>query len=158
VTVPAISTMDNEAKEGWSGNDKMDVDELEGTPAVGKHKAVEVANEPAPKQPKAQGEKILVVDKVVEKAGYWVSTNLVSEPVPAWYTKGWDFLAVSDKGRLSLGVIQSQAQVLVCQIELLNVELWLLTNMEEAMFNMWLEAGGEMEEGEFADDVLESAG
>jgi hypothetical protein len=66
VTVPAISTMDNKAKEEWSGNNEMDVDELEGTPAVGKHKAVEVANEPAPKQLKAQNKKILAVDKVVD--------------------------------------------------------------------------------------------
>jgi hypothetical protein len=48
-TIPAILTMDNKAKEGWSGNDKMDVDELEGTPAVSKRKAVKVANEPMPK-------------------------------------------------------------------------------------------------------------
>jgi hypothetical protein len=58
--------MDNEAEEEWSGNNKMDVDELEGTPAVGKRKAIEVADEPAPKQPKAQGEKILAVDEVVD--------------------------------------------------------------------------------------------
>jgi hypothetical protein len=49
VTVPAILTMDDEAEEEWSGNNKMDVDELEGTLAVGKCKAVEVADEPAPK-------------------------------------------------------------------------------------------------------------
>jgi hypothetical protein len=49
VTVPAILTMDNKAKEGWSVNDKMDVDELEGTPVVSKCKAVEVANESMPK-------------------------------------------------------------------------------------------------------------
>jgi hypothetical protein len=41
--------MDNEAKEEWLGNNEMDVDELEGTPVVGKRKAVEVANEPVPK-------------------------------------------------------------------------------------------------------------
>jgi hypothetical protein len=64
-TVPAISTMDDEAEEEWSGNDEMDIDELEGTPAVGKRKAVEVADEPAPKQTKAQGETFSVVDKVV---------------------------------------------------------------------------------------------
>jgi hypothetical protein len=87
--------------------------------------------------------------KAVEKVGYWVG-----EPVPVWYTKGWDFSVVSDKGRLSLGVIWSWAQVLMHQIELLNVELQLLTNMEEAMFDMWLEVGDEMEEGEFADKEL----
>jgi hypothetical protein len=92
--------------------------------------------------------------KAVEKVGYWVSTNLVGKPVPARYTKGWDFLAVGDEGRLSLGVIWSRAQVLMCQIELLNVELQLLINMEEAMFDMWLEAGDKMEEGEFADKEL----
>jgi hypothetical protein len=74
--------------------------------------------------------------------------------VPAWYTKGWDFSAVGDKGRLSLGVIRLRAQVLMCQIELLNVELWLLIDMEEAMFDTWLEAGDKMEEGEFADEEL----
>jgi hypothetical protein len=31
-TVPAILTMDDEAEEEWSGNNEMDVDELEGTP------------------------------------------------------------------------------------------------------------------------------
>jgi hypothetical protein len=65
-TVPVISTMDNEAEEEWSGNDKMDVDELEGTPAVGKRKAVEVADEPAPKQTKVQGEQLLVVEEVID--------------------------------------------------------------------------------------------
>jgi hypothetical protein len=39
----------------------------------------------------------------------------------------------------------------MCQIELLNVELRVLIDMEEAMFNARLEAGDEMEEGEFAD-------
>jgi hypothetical protein len=92
--------------------------------------------------------------KAAEKVGYWVSTNLVSKPVPAWYTKGWDFSAVGDEGRLSLGVIRLQVQVLMRQIELLNVELWLLIDMEEAMFNVRLEAGDEMEEGEFADEEL----
>jgi hypothetical protein len=58
--------MDDEAQEEWSGNDKMDVDELEGTLMVGKCKAVEVADEPVPKQLKAQGEKILVVDEVMD--------------------------------------------------------------------------------------------
>jgi hypothetical protein len=65
-TVPASSTMDNEAKEEWLGNDKMDMDELEGTLAVGKRKAIEVANEPTPKQTKAQSKKLLVVAKVVD--------------------------------------------------------------------------------------------
>jgi hypothetical protein len=65
-TIPAISTMDNEAEEEWPGNDEMDVDELEGTLAVGKCKAIEVANKPAPKQLKAQGKKILAVDEVVD--------------------------------------------------------------------------------------------
>jgi hypothetical protein len=41
--------MDNKAKEEWSGNDEMDVDELEGTLAISKCKAVEVADEPMPK-------------------------------------------------------------------------------------------------------------
>jgi hypothetical protein len=54
--------------------------------------------------------------KVVEKVGYWVG-----KPVPAWYTKRWDFSAVGDEGRLSLGVIWSQVQVLLRQIELLNM-------------------------------------
>jgi hypothetical protein len=40
------------------------------------------------------------------------------------------------------------------QIELLNVELWVLINMEEAMFDARLEAGDKMEEGEFADKEL----
>jgi hypothetical protein len=53
-----------------------------------------------------------------------------------------------------LGVIWLQAQVLMRQIKLLNVELRLLIDMEEAMFNMWLEAGDKMEEGEFADQEL----
>jgi hypothetical protein len=66
VTVPAISTMDNDAKEEWSGNNEMDVDELEGMPAVGKCKAVEVADEPAPKRMKAQAEKLSAVDEVVD--------------------------------------------------------------------------------------------
>jgi hypothetical protein len=65
-TVPAISTMDNEAEVEWSGNDKMDVDELEGTLLVGKHKAIKVADEPVPKRLKAQGETISAVDKVVD--------------------------------------------------------------------------------------------
>jgi hypothetical protein len=65
-TVPAILTMDNKAEEDWSGNNKMDVDELEGTLVVGKRKAVEVADEPAPKQTKAQGEMFLAVDEVVD--------------------------------------------------------------------------------------------
>jgi hypothetical protein len=73
--------------------------------------------------------------KASEKVGYWVGTNLVSKPVPTWYTKGWDFLAVSDKGRLSLGVIWSWVQLLMRQIELLNVELQVLIDMEEAMFS-----------------------
>jgi hypothetical protein len=58
--------VDDKAKEEWSGNNKMDMDELEGTPAVGKRKAIEVADEPAPKQTKAQGEKLSVVDEVVD--------------------------------------------------------------------------------------------
>jgi hypothetical protein len=65
-TVPAISTMDDKAEEEWLGNDEMDVDELEGTPVVGKRKAVEVANEPAPKRTKAQGETFSAVDEVVD--------------------------------------------------------------------------------------------
>jgi hypothetical protein len=40
------------------------------------------------------------------------------------------------------------------QIELLNVELRVLVDMEEAMFNARLEAGDEMVEGEFADEEL----
>jgi hypothetical protein len=63
-TIPTILTMDDEAEEEWSGNDE--VDELEGTLAVSKCKAIEVADKPAPKQPKAQGEKILAVDEVVD--------------------------------------------------------------------------------------------
>jgi hypothetical protein len=58
--------MDKEAEEEWSGNDKMDIDELEGTLAVGKRKAVEVVNEPMPKQTKVQGEKFLAVEEVVD--------------------------------------------------------------------------------------------
>jgi hypothetical protein len=92
--------------------------------------------------------------KASEKVSYWVGTNLVGEPVPTWYTKGWDFSAVSDEGRLSLGVIWLRAQVLMRQIELLNVELWVLIDMEEAMFDTRLEAGDEMEEGEFANKEL----
>jgi hypothetical protein len=65
-TISAILTMDAKAEEEWSGNDEMDVDELEGTPAVGKRKAVEVANEPAPKRTKAPGETFLAVDEVVD--------------------------------------------------------------------------------------------
>jgi hypothetical protein len=58
--------MDDEAEEEWSGNNEMDVNELEGTPAVGKRKAVEVADEPAPKRTKAQGEKFSAVEEVVD--------------------------------------------------------------------------------------------
>jgi hypothetical protein len=58
--------MDDKAEEEWSGNDEMDVDELEGTLAVSKRKAVKVADEPAPKQLKAQGEKLSVVDEVID--------------------------------------------------------------------------------------------
>jgi hypothetical protein len=58
--------MDDKAKEEWSGNNKMDVDELEGMLAVGKRKAVEVADEPAPKQTKVQDKKLLAVDKVID--------------------------------------------------------------------------------------------
>jgi hypothetical protein len=92
--------------------------------------------------------------KAAEKVGYWVGTNLVGEPVPVWYTKGWDFLAVGDEGGLSLGVIWLQAQVLMRQIELLNMELRLLIDMEEAMLDTQLEAGDKMEEGDFADEDL----
>jgi hypothetical protein len=92
--------------------------------------------------------------KALEKVGYWVGTNLVGKLVPMRYTKGWDFSAVGDKGRLSLGVIQSWVQVLMRQIELLNVELRVLIDMEEAMFDMRLKVGDEMEEGEFADEEL----
>jgi hypothetical protein len=92
--------------------------------------------------------------KVSEKVGYWVGTNLVGEPVPTRYTKGWDFSAIGDKGSLSLGVIRSRVQVLMRHIELLNLELRVLIDMEEAMFDTWLEAGDEMEEGEFANKEL----
>jgi hypothetical protein len=92
--------------------------------------------------------------KATEKVGYWVGSNMVGKPVPVRYTKGWDFSVVRNKGKLSLGVIWVQAQVLMCQIELLNVELQLLTDMEEAMFDTRLEASNEMEEGEFADKEL----
>jgi hypothetical protein len=92
--------------------------------------------------------------KSLEKVSYWVGTNLVGEPVPTRYTKGWDFSAIGDKGRLSLGVIRSRAQVLMRQIELLNVELRVLVDMEEAMFDTRLEAGDKMAEGEFADEEL----
>jgi hypothetical protein len=92
--------------------------------------------------------------KSSEKGGYWVGTNLVGEPVPTRYTKGWDFSAIGDEGRLSLGVIRSRAQVLMRQIELLNVEVRVLVDMEEAMFDARLEAGDEMVEGEFADEEL----
>jgi hypothetical protein len=87
--------------------------------------------------------------KVAEKVGHWVG-----KPVPVWYTKRWDFSVVGDEGRLSLGVIWLQVQVLMHQIELLNVELRLLIDMEEAMFDVQLEAGDKMEEGEFADEEL----
>jgi hypothetical protein len=63
-------------------------------------------------------------------------------------------LAIGDEGSLSLGVIRLWAQVLMRQIELLNVELRVLINMEEAMFDARLEAGDKMEEGEFADEEL----
>jgi hypothetical protein len=96
----------------------------------------------------------VVQAKSSEKVGYWVGTNLVSEPVPTRYTKGWDFSVIGDKGRLSLGVIWSRAQVLMHQIELLNVELRVLVDMEEAMFDARLEAGDEMVEGEFANEEL----
>jgi hypothetical protein len=96
----------------------------------------------------------VVQAKAAEKVSYWVGTNLVGELVPVRYMKGWDFSAVGDKGRLSLGVIWLRAQVLMRQIELLNVELRLLIDMEEAMFNTRLEAGDKMEEGEFADEEL----
>jgi hypothetical protein len=92
--------------------------------------------------------------KSSEKVGYWVGTNLVGEPVPTWYMKGWDFSTIGDKGRLSLGVIRSRAQVLMRQIKLLNVELRVLVDMEEAMFDAQLEAGDEMAEGEFANEEL----
>jgi hypothetical protein len=92
--------------------------------------------------------------KAAEKAGYWVGTNLLGKPVPVRYTKGWDFSAVGDEGRLSLGVIRLRVRVLMRQIKLLNVELQLLIDMEEAMFNMQLEAGDKMEEGEFANEEL----
>jgi hypothetical protein len=65
-TVPAISTMDDKAKEEWLGNNEMDVDELEGTLAVSKCKAVEVANKPVPKQTKVQGEKLSAVAEVID--------------------------------------------------------------------------------------------
>jgi hypothetical protein len=92
VTVPAILTMDGKAKEEWSGNNKMDVDELEGTLAVGKRKAVKVANKPAPKRPKVQGEKILAVDKVVDDllgdvrcwGDHQVVPHMVGSKCPAW--------------------------------------------------------------------------
>jgi hypothetical protein len=92
--------------------------------------------------------------KALEKVGYWVGTNLVGKPVSTQYTKAWDFSAIGDEGRLSLGVIRLQVQVLMHQIELLNVELRVLIDMEEAMFDTRLEAGDEMEEGEFADKEL----
>jgi hypothetical protein len=65
-TIPTISTMDDEAEEEWSGNDEMDIDELEGTPVVGKRKAVKVANEPAPKRTKVPGETFSAVDGVID--------------------------------------------------------------------------------------------
>jgi hypothetical protein len=66
VTVPAISTMDDNKEEEGSGNDEMDVDELEGTPAVGKCKADEEADEPVPKQPKVHDKKITAVNNVMD--------------------------------------------------------------------------------------------
>jgi hypothetical protein len=65
------------------------------------------------------------------------------------------FSVVGDEGRLSLRVIRLWAQVLMRQIELLNVELQVLIDMEEAMFDARLEAGDEMEEGEVANKELE---
>jgi hypothetical protein len=44
----------------------MDMDDLEGTLVVGKCKAIEVADKPVPKRTKAQGKKLLVVDKVID--------------------------------------------------------------------------------------------
>jgi hypothetical protein len=65
----------------------------------------------------------VVQAKAMEKVSYWVGTNLVGKPVPVQYMKGWDFLVVGNKGKLSLRVIWAWEQVLMCQIKLLNVEL-----------------------------------
>jgi hypothetical protein len=107
VTVPTISTMDDEAEEEWSGNNKMDIDELEGTPAVGKRKAVEVADEPVPKRTKAQGEKFLAVEEVIDDlpvemrgAGEitkwyraWLVANAQPSDIVSFFSLGLVFIA-----------------------------------------------------------------
>jgi hypothetical protein len=60
---------------------------------------------------------------------------------------------VGEDGELSLEVIRLRTCALMCQIAVLKIELHVLAEMEEAMFNAWLEAGEELEDGEFDEEM-----
>jgi hypothetical protein len=60
---------------------------------------------------------------------------------------------VGEDGELSLEVICSHTCTLTRQIAVLKIELRVLAEMEEAMFDAWLEAGKELENGEFDEEM-----
>jgi hypothetical protein len=50
-------------------------------------------------------------------------------------------------------VIRLRTHALTCQTAVLKSELHVLAEMEEAMFDAWLEAGKELEDGEFDEEM-----
>jgi hypothetical protein len=79
--------------------------------------------------------------------------SLRGKEIPHQYTRGWDFEVVGEDGELSLEVICSCTCALTRQIAVLKVKLHVLAEMEEAMFDAWWEAGKELEDGEFDEEM-----
>jgi hypothetical protein len=79
--------------------------------------------------------------------------SLQGEEIPCRYTRGWDFEVVGEDGELSLEVIRSCTHALMCQIAVLKIDLHVLAEMEEAMFDAQLEVGEELEDGEFDEEM-----
>lgn len=77
--------------------------------------------------------------------------NVEGEPIPVRYTKDWDFGAVGDDGRERLARIRSRIRFLTGEIDVLKMELRLMREAEEAMFDARKEADEEMFDGEFED-------
>jgi hypothetical protein len=90
---------------------------------------------------------------VASPSHFHTSVSLRGEEIPCRYTRGWDFEVVGEDEELSLEVIRSRTRALTHQIAVLKIELHGLAEMEEAMFDARLEAGKELEDGEFDEEM-----
>jgi hypothetical protein len=86
---------------------------------------------------------------------FHTGVSLRGEEIPRQYMRGWDFEAVGEDRELSLEMIRLCTCALTHQhqVTVLKIELHILVEMEEAMFDAWLEAGEELEDGEFDEEM-----